>query len=122
MLLTVLLPAVNPHMRSAVIDAVHVRPGDLLAPGSRILDIKVDLSLAIPHDCPPVTFHRIASREHAWLRQLSVGLNDEAEPGAILAILSTMPDESLDSAPARAARCSVAGILHESDWWSGGKR
>ena len=69
------------------------------------------------NDCPPVTYHRIALRERVWLRRLQVAAGDEVAPGAVIAVFSTEPDETLDVAPQRPVRVSVAGILHEPDWW-----
>ncbi len=117
MILVATLPSIHPLMRSARVEAVHAAPGSALAPGAKLLDLRVDLSLAVTHDCPPVTYHRIALRERAWLRRLEVAAGDEVANGAVVAVFSTEPDEPLDVTPGRAVRVSVAGILHEPDWW-----
>lgn len=118
MILTVMLPQVNANMKSAMVQALYPSEGTLLVPGAKLLDLKVDLSLAVGHDCPPVSFYRLALRERAWLRKLLVAAEDDVAVGAPLAILSTEPDESLDPAPGRDARLSIAGILYQSDWWN----
>ena len=118
MILSVALPRMNPDMRSAVVEALYAAEGGLLQPGAKLIDLKVDLSVAVAHDCPPVTYHRIALRDRAWLRRVLVGIGDEIPVGAPLLILSTDPEESLDAAAGRAARTSVAGIMHQTDWWS----
>lgn len=117
MILVATLPSIHPLMRSARVEAVHAVPGTALAPGAKLLDLRVDLSLAVAHDCPPVTYHRIALRERAWLRRFEVTAGDDVAAGAVVALFSTGPDESLDAPPGRAVRVSVAGILHEPDWW-----
>lgn len=118
MILSVSLPRMNPDMRSAVVEALYAGEGSLLQPGAKLLDLKVDLSAAVSHDCPPVTYHRIALRDRAWVRRVLVGIGEEIPVGAPLLILSTEPEESLDAVAERAARTSVAGIMHQTDWWS----
>ena len=117
MILVATVPSIHPLMRSARVEAVHAVPGTALAPGAKLLDLRVDLSLAVAHDCPPVTYHRIALRERVWLRRLEVAAGDEVATGAVVAVFSNEPDEPLDAAAGRAVRVSVAGILNEPDWW-----
>ncbi|MBI1262904.1 MAG: hypothetical protein GC184_14395 [Rhizobiales bacterium] len=104
-------------MSSATIQVIYPMEGTLMVPGSKLLDIKVDLSLAASHDCPPVSFHRIALRDRVWLRRLLVPLNAELAVGTKLALFSTTADESLDVAPAREVRTSMASILQQTDYW-----
>ena len=117
MILSVALPRMNPDMQSAFVEALYGAEGSLLPPGSKLIDLKVDLSLAVAHDCPPVTYHRIALRDRAWLRRVLVRRGEEIAVGAPLLILSSQPDEDPDAPPERAARTSVAGIMHQTDWW-----
>jgi hypothetical protein len=104
-------------MTTALVKAVHVQEGAPLPLGGKFLDVSVDLSSFAEHDCPAISYFRIAVRERAWVRRLSVAKGDEPEPGATLAHLTTDPDEALDGAPSRAARVSVAGILYQAEWW-----
>ncbi len=120
MLLTVTLPMVNPFMASGLVQACYLAPGAQVVPGTRLLDFKVDLSAALSHDCPPISFHRLALRERAWLRRLLVAPGQDVAAGAVLALLSTDPEESLEGTEHRPARCSIAGILPQPDWWAGG--
>jgi hypothetical protein len=89
-----------------------------LQPGSKLIDLKVDLSLAVAHDCPPITFHRIAVRERVWVRRILVSTGEEVPVGSALALCSTAPDEPVDEEPARALRVSIIGILLQTDLWS----
>jgi hypothetical protein len=111
------LPTINPLMTTAVIKAVHAKEGASLAAGGKFLDVSVDLSSYAEHDCPAISYFRIAVRERAWVRRLTVCPGDEIKPGTMLAHLSTDPAEDLDAAPSRAARVSVAGILFQPEWW-----
>ena len=118
MILSVALPRMNPNMQSAIVEALYCVEGTLLVPGAKLVDLKVDLSLAVAHDCPPVTYHRIALRDRAWLRRVLARPGEEIAVGAALLILSSDPDEDPDAPPERQARTSVAGIMHQTDWWS----
>ncbi len=90
----------------------------VLGLGARILDLSVDLSAAVAHDCPPISHYRIVLRERAWLRRLCVKPGAQVAADEVLAQFSTDPDEPLDGEPGRAVRVSIAGILDQSDWWS----
>ena len=120
MILMVTLPQINPIMKSASVEAFYPSEGGLLLPGAKLLDVRIDLSLAVAHDCPPVSFHRIALRDRVWLRRMLVQPGDDVPVGGPLALLSTEPDENLDTPSQREARISIAGILHQSDWWNPG--
>jgi hypothetical protein len=104
-------------MTTALVKAVHVQEGVALPLGGKFLDVSVDLSSFAEHDCPAISYFRIAVRERAWVRRLTVAKGDDLKPGAALAHLSTEPDEALDGAPVRPARVSVAGILSQAEWW-----
>jgi pyruvate/2-oxoglutarate dehydrogenase complex dihydrolipoamide acyltransferase (E2) component len=111
------LPTLNPHMTTAVIKAVHVQEGAQLPTGGKFLDVSVDLTSYAEHDCPAISYFRIAVRERAWVRRVTIAAGDEIVPGTALAHLSTDPAEALDDVPSRAARVSVAGILYQPEWW-----
>jgi hypothetical protein len=117
LLLTLTLPKLGEHMTTAVIKTLYGAPGTLLLPGSKLLDLSVDLSALIPQDCPPIALYRIALRERVWLRELAVTAGDEIPVAAPLARFSTDPDESLDAFPERALRVTIAGIVDASEWW-----
>ncbi|HEY7297262.1 MAG TPA: hypothetical protein VH684_04930 [Xanthobacteraceae bacterium] len=112
-----LLP-INQNATTAEVEVIYPSEGSLLQPGSKLIDLKIDLSLAVTHDCPPITFHRIAVRERAWLRRILVSAGDEVPVGSALALFSTAPDERIDEEPARALRVSIIGILHQADLWT----
>jgi hypothetical protein len=118
-LLTLALPPINQLMTVAVIRKIYGKEGDFLTIGAKLMDIAVDLSSVAPHDCPPISFYRIALRERAWLRRLDVAPGGEAVVGASLACFSTEAEEPLTGTPGRAARITLAGILDQTPWWSG---
>ena len=120
MLLTLTLPRINDYMSTATIRSVYAAEGASLAPGQKLLDLSIDLSAIVPHDCPPISFYRIAMRERVWLRSLIVTPGTDVEVGAALACFSTVPGEPLDGEAARAARVTIAGIIDQSDWWRRG--
>jgi hypothetical protein len=97
--------------------SLHAAEGDLLGPGAHLADVSLDLSAGVAHDCPPISTYRIVLREPLWLRRLLVGQGEDIGSGASLALLTTTPDEAIEGPPARAARVTIAAILHQSDWW-----
>jgi hypothetical protein len=116
LLLNLNVPRINDYMTSALIEAVHAIEGRALAPGAKLFDMTVDLSLAAPHDCPPISHYRMVLREKATLRRLFVEPGEDAAVGAPLALFSTDPDEALDTAPGRMARTAIANIMFQSSW------
>ena len=116
MLLNLITPRFNDYMITAVVDAIHAREGDDLAPGAKLMDLLVDLSATTSHDCPPVSLYRLLLRDKARLRLLEVAVGDEVLVGAPLALFSTDAEEPLDAAPARATRVTIAGIIRQSAW------
>jgi hypothetical protein len=120
LLLTLTLPRINEYMSTATIKSIYTAEGASLALGQKLLDLSIDLSAIVPHDCPPISFYRISMRERVWLRRLIVMPGTDAEVGAALACFSTLPDEPLDREPARAVRVTIAGIIDQSDWWRRG--
>lgn len=119
MLFTLTLPRINDYMTTAAIKTVHAAEGAALTPGSKLMDLVIDLGATIAHDCPPISQYRIALRDRAYLRKLAVASGDDVAPGAMLALFSTDPGEPLDATPARPARISVVGILDQSGGWDG---
>jgi len=116
LLLNLNVPRINDYMASALIEAVHALEGQALAPGAKLFDMTVDLSLAAPHDCPPISHYRMVLREKATLRRLFVEPGEDVAVGAPLALFSTDPDEPLDTAPGRMARTAIATIMFQSMW------
>ncbi len=117
MLLELLLPRINEYMTTAVITTLYPQPGGAFVIGTKFLDLSIDLSSSVPHDCPPVSHYRLVLRERLWLRRLGVKPGDEIDVGAMLALFSTKPDDVLDGKPVRAARIAVAGIVYQADLW-----
>jgi len=119
LVLTVALPIISPHMRTAVVQAVHALEGAPLPAGGKLVDVCVDLSDVVQHDCPAISYFRIAVRERAYVRTLSVKRGDEVATGAAIATLSTEAAEPLEGVPVRSARLTIAGILYQPEWWGG---
>jgi hypothetical protein len=116
MLLSMIVPAINVHMTHATIMRIHAEPGQALMPGSKLMDLRVDLSAAFPQDCPPISYYRIVLRERACLRALLIAPGADVRPGQALGVMSTEADEAMGGEPARAIRVTTAGILWQPDW------
>lgn len=110
-LLTLNLPEIVPGMTDAKIEKVFVGEGQFLTPGTKVCDLRIDLSAVAAHDCPPVSFFRIVFRDRAWIRRLNIAGGDTREINAELALFSTEQDEAIKCAAARSARFSTAGII-----------
>jgi len=118
MLIQIVAPRVIAEMTTARIEAVYCRPGAEFAVGAKLFDVSVDLGAAFRQNCPPVSYYRIIARERAWLRELRVQPGDAREPGFVLALTSTEPDEPLDGGAARTLRINTVGILWNAAMWS----
>lgn len=117
LLLSIELPQLHELMTTAVVSQVHAAPGDELAVGAPILDLRVDLSHAAAHDCPPVSFFRVVSRERGVLRTLTAAKDSEIVPGERIGLLATTADDLVTAEPARAARLTTVGVLGpEAEW------
>jgi hypothetical protein len=110
LLLEYRLPSINANMTEASIERRYAEPGDALGIGTRLLDLRVDLSSAFSQDCPPISFYRIVMRERAYLRELRPADGVPCPIGELIAIFSTEPDEPVGGVPARAIRVATAGI------------
>lgn len=117
MLLTLALPLLNDYMTHAVIKSIYTGEGARLEPGTKFIDLSVDLSRATARDCPPISYFRIVPRERVWVRRLTVAAGDEIAIGAPIGQFSADPDGPLDTEPARALRVTIAGIVYQAEWW-----
>lgn len=111
MVLICRLPLLLPGMTTAVTEAVHAPIGAAMAPGHKLLDLRVDLSGSVAHDCPPVSYFRLVMRERAWLRRLTVAPGKEVALNTALAWFTTTAEEAAEGEPERAARIAWGGIL-----------
>jgi hypothetical protein len=113
LLLNLTVPRINDYMTTAIVDTIYSSEGEALPVGTKLFDLTIDLSRAVAHDCPPISYFRVVLRERAWLRRLSIAEGDEPATGEPLALFSTEPDESLDAPAARPVRVAIAAILHQ---------
>src|SRR5207342_1585724 len=81
-LLNLTLPRINEHMTTAVVKTIYPEINTALQFGSKLMDLSIDLSAVLPHDCPPVSMYRIALRDRVWLRKLAVAIGDDIAVGA----------------------------------------
>ncbi len=116
MLLSLTVNRLNEHMAQGLVDKIYMTEGAALPIGAKLLDLKVDLSGAQAHDCPPVTYFRLVSRDRAWLRALKVTVGQNCDVGTLMALFSTTPDESIDQPIGREIRTSVAAIIPPMGW------
>ncbi len=117
MLLAIELPRLHELMTTGVVTAVHAAPGTMLAPGTPLVDVRVDLSDAAAQDCPPVSWFRVVCGERCVLRALNAAEGSEFAPGARLGLASTAADEAATGDPARPARLTIVGIVGPEIEW-----
>jgi len=110
------LPVLGPLMQTGVIVAVHVAEGSAVTPGTKLADVRVDLSTAAPQDCPPISYFRLVAWERGWLRRWLVQPGDTVPTGACLALITSAADEPTDQGAGRPLRLASAGILPAVDW------
>jgi hypothetical protein len=113
------LPDIVPQMTGATTECLYAEAGEALSTGSKLIDLRIDLSSAFAQECPPVSYYRIVLREKAYLRRIEPRPGDFIELDASVALFSNSPDEPLDVTPGRPLRVTVAGILHHDGMHSG---
>jgi hypothetical protein len=119
MILELRVNVILAQMSGATIESLYALPDTMLRPGSKLLDLSVDLGSAFAQECPPVSFYRFVLREPTWLRAIDVTPGQFCALDQRIALFSTDPDEPLDQAPARAVRTALAGIIHHAGMWTG---
>lgn len=110
MILSLLLPQMGAQMCRGTIHRVMTCAGDVLKPGTPLLEVRVDLGAAKAQDCPPVFHFRLIATERAHLRALLAAPGDQVEVGAPLAIATTSPDEPFAAPGVRALRSTSVAI------------
>lgn len=120
MILSLVMPRMGELMSAGSVRKLHVAEGGEIKPGSKLVDVHVDLSAVAPQDCPPVYSFRVVSREKGWVRKLTASVGELKGTGTLLALVSTDPDEPLEGRPVRPLRVAAAGIVGEPDWLAGG--
>lgn len=109
------LPAIVPQMVEAKVLRFLAKEGERLAIGAGLIELEVDLSSFVSHDCPPVSYYRIVLREAVYLRRFAVAVGQTVPIGGLIAQLSPTPDEPLDGDAARRVRVNVAGVIPNWD-------
>ncbi len=110
MILSLNLPRVGAQMQQGTIHQLSAKPGDVLKPGTPLLEVRVDLGAAHAQDCPPLYFFRLIATERCSLRSIDVAVGDVVEVGARLGIATTDAVESSEGQPARALRTTSVAI------------
>jgi pyruvate/2-oxoglutarate dehydrogenase complex dihydrolipoamide acyltransferase (E2) component len=116
MILSLNMPQLGALMVQGVIQEIHVSEGCRIDAGSKLFDIRVDLSEVAPQDCPPVSFFQMVSREKGWVRQLNCAIGQSHSVGQVLAVVSSDQDEPCDTSPLRPLRISTVGVLSAPEW------
>ena len=112
MIFEVRLPLIMPQMSAATVECLYVEPGEAVKMGSKLADLRVDLSSAFAQECPPVSYYRIVLRERAFVRKIAPVPGDLLDVDALVALFSTEADEPLDQPVSRPMRTTIAGIMH----------
>lgn len=116
MILELLVPQIDGRIDRVKIDKLEISVGDSVAVSDSLLEFTAGLDYADMHGCPPTTRFRMNSGETAYVRQISVQEDARPYSGEVLAILSTEPDEPINSEERRKARHSLAAIFSSSAW------
>jgi hypothetical protein len=109
------LSAIVLQMAQAKVLRLLAREGERLGIGAGLLELEVDLSNLVSHDCPPVSHYRIVLREAAYLRRWAVSVGEIVPVGGLIAQLSHALDEAIDEGDMRRVRVNVAGIIPNWD-------
>jgi pyruvate/2-oxoglutarate dehydrogenase complex dihydrolipoamide acyltransferase (E2) component len=109
-ILDVALPRAGEQMHEGTVRRLIASPGDVLRPGSPLLEIRVDLSSAKAQDCPPIFFFRLVATERAHLRAWTVVTGDVVHVGGVLGVASTSPDEGTEGPRTRSLRTTSVAI------------
>ena len=117
MLLAIELPRLHELMTIGTVSRVLVAPGGELPAGTPLMDVRVDLSNAAAHDCPPVSYFRIVLRDAGVLRTLTAQPGSEVAPGERIGLMTSTGDESTSGEPSRPARVTTVGVLGPDDEW-----
>jgi len=110
MILSITLPRVGEQMHRGMIHRVLAREGDMLRPGTPLLEVRVDIGAAKAQDCPPEFFFRLLATERGYLRKLLVAPTDLIEVGAAIGVATTVADEPLEQPAVRALRTTSVAI------------
>jgi pyruvate/2-oxoglutarate dehydrogenase complex dihydrolipoamide acyltransferase (E2) component len=110
MLVRLELAAVSADVKEVTLERVHLGEGEVVTPGAKLVDVRVDLSTTAAQDCPPVFHLRLVARERGVLRRLLASAGQRVGVGQPLAVLSSEADEPLDGEPVRALRINTVAI------------
>jgi pyruvate/2-oxoglutarate dehydrogenase complex dihydrolipoamide acyltransferase (E2) component len=114
MILSIELPRMGDLMTAGTIEKLYIAEGSEVVPGSRLFDVRVDLSAVAFQDCPPIYNFRTVAREKGRITQLCVAVGDLKAVGDQLALLSTSSEDPTDVPPQRKLRTISAAIVGSS--------
>ncbi len=106
------LPLINAHMTEARVERIYAEPGARMKIGEKLLDLSVRLGEAFAQDCPPISYFRVVVRESVVFRRLPTAPGQAIQVGELIALFSSLEDESLDQTPQRGLRFVTAGIVY----------
>ncbi|HEY5263477.1 MAG TPA: hypothetical protein VIJ37_00680 [Steroidobacteraceae bacterium] len=110
MILSLSLPRVGESTGHATVHRLLARTGDVLRPGTALLEVRVDLGAAKAQDCPPLFYFRIIATEHAHLRALQVSPGEALEVGRSFGVATTEMSESFAEPAIRKLRTTSVAI------------
>jgi hypothetical protein len=110
MILSLTLPRMGELTRPGTVHRVIAQAGDVLRPGTPLLEIRVDLDEANERDCPALIYYRLIATECAYLRTLLLATGDVLEVAAPIGLATTTAAESFEGPPVRALRTSSVSI------------
>ena len=114
MILVLKMPSLGQLADAGAIERVYVQPGQQIAPGAPLVDVKIDRTGAAPQDCPPISYLRVVAREAGWVRVVSAAKGGEHAVGEPLALITSTADEATDAPAARPLRTATAGFVPKS--------
>jgi pyruvate/2-oxoglutarate dehydrogenase complex dihydrolipoamide acyltransferase (E2) component len=114
--LSLVLPRMAELESSVRLEKIYVVEGDQIASGSKLFELRVDLSAVAEQDCPPVTYFRVVSRERGWVRKAQAEVGKAYSVGDLLALVSTDPTEPIEGDAVRVLRTACAAVVREPGW------
>ncbi|MGH7284107.1 MAG: hypothetical protein ACRELY_21480 [Polyangiaceae bacterium] len=98
-------------MTEGSIQRTLIVPGTPIVAGAKLLEIWVSLAAAFAQNCAPEFAFRVVALESGWLRRWSASPGEIVAAGAVIALVTTTPDEAIDGCEiARPLRVSCGAV------------